>query len=138
MSIIFLFLFKLIKDTIDCMNKHQSKEDYLESILKLSNDSKGVHAIDIAKDLGFSKPSVSIALKKLKELDYITIDSKTNAIFLTDEGLKIANKVYERHKTITQWFINLGIRKDIAEMDACKIEHELSEETYQAIKKHIK
>lgn len=120
------------------MNKHQSKEDYLETILKLTNDDKGVHAIDIAKELGFSKPSVSIALKKLKELDYITIDSKTNAIFLTDEGLKIARRVYDRHKTITQWFINLGIRKDIAEMDACKIEHELSEETYQAIKKHIK
>lgn len=120
------------------MNKHQSKEDYLETILKLSNDNQGVHAVDIAKDLGFSKPSVSIALKKLKELDYISINPKSNLIFLTDEGLNIAKKIYERHKTITKWFINLGVRKDIAEIDACKIEHELSDETYQAIKKHIK
>lgn len=120
------------------MNKFQSKEDYLESILKLSKIKEDVHAIDIARDLNFSKPSVSIALKKLKESNLILVDQNSDCIFLTDEGKKIAMRVYERHLTIKKWFMALGVKESVAEKDACNIEHELSEETYQALKNHIK
>ena len=116
------------------MKTYESKEDYLETILLLSKKGK-VRAIDIVNELHYSKPSVSIAMKKLKEDGYIEITN--NIITLTKEGLDIANKVYERHEIIANALMSLGVSKEVALNDACKIEHDLSEETFNAIKKHI-
>ena len=116
------------------MNKFESKEDYLETILLLSKKGN-VRAIDIVNELHYSKPSVSIAMKKLKEDGYIEITN--NIITLTKEGLDIANKVYERHEIIANALMSLGVSKEVALNDACKIEHDLSEETFNTIKKHI-
>ncbi len=116
------------------MSLLESGENYLEAILRLSKTQKEIHAIDIVNILGFSKPSVSIALKKLKENGYITIDENSH-IQLTDTGLSIATKIYDRHVTITNLFISLGVDKKIAEIDACKIEHDISNETFEAIKR---
>lgn len=113
----------------------ESGENYLESILRLSKKQTEIHAIDIVNDLGFSKPSVSIALKKLKDSGHIYID-KNSHITLTDSGLEVATKIYERHTIITNLFLALGINEKTAEEDACKIEHYLSEETFNAIKAH--
>ncbi len=113
----------------------ESGENYLESILKLSEEKEKVHAIDIVNDLGFSKPSVSIMLKKLKEEGYITI-GEDNSLGLTDEGFKIADKIYERHKILTAILIKLGVDPLVAEEDACKIEHDLTVESFDAIKKY--
>ena len=112
----------------------ESGENYLEAILMVSERQKDVHAIDIVNELNFSKPSVSIMLKKLKDEGYILIDEHSH-ITLTDKGLDIANKIYERHKILTQILLDLGISKEIAEEDACKIEHDLSPETFEAVKK---
>lgn len=117
------------------MSLLESGENYLESIYKLSKAKKEIHAIDIVNDLGFSKPSVSIALKKLKDDNYILIDNNSH-ISLTDKGLKIALKIYERHILLTNILIELGVNKEIAEEDACKIEHDLSNEAFEAIKKY--
>ena len=113
----------------------ESGENYLESILKLSQTKDGVHAIDVVNDLGFSKASVSTMLKKLKDDGYITIDGE-NHLHLTDMGLQIAEKIYERHKVITDILIKLGVNEVIAEEDACKVEHDLTEESFAAIKKY--
>ncbi len=110
-----------------------SGENYLEAILVLSKKLADVHAIDIVNELGFSKPSVSIALKKLKESGHIEINSMQH-ITLTKEGLKIAEKIYERHTIITDLLVLLGVNQEIAEEDACKIEHDLSNESFEAIK----
>ena len=88
-------------------------------------------------DMGFSKPSVSIAMKKLKENGYISID-KDGFISLTEDGLKVARRIYERHLVLTNLFISLGVDEEIAKKDACKIEHDLSDETFEAIKKSLK
>ena len=117
------------------MSLLESGENYLESIYRLSKTQTEIHAIDIVNDLGFSKPSVSIALKKLKDSNYITIDSYSH-IHLTELGLKIAEKIYERHNVITNLFISLGVSQNTAEEDACKIEHYLSDETFNALKKY--
>lgn len=121
------------------MHEHESREDYLERILMIQEkyNTKKVHAIDIAKDMNFSKASVSVALKKLKQQELIIID-ENGAIILTKQGEEIANKIYERHKTISKWLISIGVNKDIAIKDACLIEHDLSDETYQKIKEHVK
>lgn len=119
------------------MKLYESSEDYLETILVLSEKNGFVRAIDVAKDLGFTKASVSIAMKKLRENGYITIEEKGH-ILLTPLGKEIAIKTYDRHVTLTNAFISLGINKEQAEEDACKIEHDISEETFQAIKKHFK
>lgn len=115
------------------MSLLESGENYLEAIYVLSKKQTDVHAIDIVNELGFSKPSVSIALKKLKESGHIEINSMQH-IFLTDEGLKIAKKIYERHTIITDLLVLLGVNQEIAEEDACKIEHDLSNESFEAIK----
>ena len=115
----------------------ESGENYLEAILMLSESQESVHAIDIVSKLGLSKPSVSIALKKLKDDNYINIDSN-NHIHLTNKGLEIANKIYERHVILTSILVKLGVNKDIAEEDACKLEHDLSDESWNAIKEHSK
>ena len=116
------------------MSLLESGENYLESIYRLSMIKEGVHAIDIVNDLAFSKPSVSIALKKLKEANYIIIDSNSH-IILTDDGLAIAKRIYERHQIISSLLVKLGVDKSIADEDACKIEHDLSKESFEALKK---
>ncbi len=115
----------------------ESGEDYLEAILMLSEQHDEIHAIDIVTMLGLSKPSVSIALKKLKDDNYINIDSN-NHIHLTDKGYDIANKIYERHKILTSILVKLGVDESIAEDDACKLEHDLSDESWNAIKEASK
>ncbi len=112
----------------------ESGENYLEAILMISRVKENVHAIDIVNNLGFSKPSVSIMLKKLKDEKYIDIDEKQH-ITLLPEGLKIAEKILERHEILTDILEYLGIEPNIAEDDACKIEHDLSDVTFDAIKK---
>jgi Mn-dependent DtxR family transcriptional regulator len=115
----------------------ESAEDYLERILVLKERNGQVRSIDIATDMGFSKPSVSVAMKKLRENGYIVIDDN-GFISLTDDGYRIATRIYERHKVLTDLFVSLGVSEDIAKKDACKIEHDLSEETFEAIKKTLK
>ena len=111
---------------------HQSAEDYLESILVLQERRGVVHSIDIVNELGYSKPSVSIAMKKLRENGYISMDA-SGRITLNESGLAIANRVYTRHKTITRLFTLLGVSEKTAAEDACKVEHDLSDETFQKI-----
>ncbi len=116
------------------MSVLESGENYLEAILMISRRKDGVHAIDIVNELGFSKPSVSIMLKKLKDEKYITIDDNQH-IHLLPEGLKIAEKILERHEILTDILIHLGVNPEVSEDDACKIEHDLSDETFDAIRK---
>ena len=118
------------------MNIYESAEDYLERILILQERNENVRSIDIAHDMGFSKPSISVAMKKLKEAGLINID-KNGFITLTKEGHVIADKVYERHCVLTKVLTNIGVSKEQAEKDACKVEHVISEETFNAIKEHI-
>lgn len=118
------------------MKLYESSEDYLERILILTNKNGSVRSIDIVEDMHFSKPSVSVAMKKLKENGYILIDSK-GYISLTSSGLEVASKTLERHQVLTDLFISLGVDETIAQEDACRIEHDLSEETFNAIKKAI-
>ena len=116
------------------MNKFESKEDYLERILVLSTQLEVVRAIDIAKSFSYSKPSVSIALKKLKEEGKIEVDEH-GGITLTETGKEIANETYEKHQTIYNFLLSIGVNKNQALIDACKIEHDLSNESFNAIKK---
>ena len=118
------------------MNIYESAEDYLERILILQERNKEVRSIDIAHDMGFSKPSISVAMKKLKEAGLINID-KNGFITLTKEGHVIADKVYERHCVLTKVLTSIGVSEEQAEKDACKVEHVISEETFEAIKGHI-
>ena len=118
------------------MNIYESAEDYLERILILQERNKEVRSIEIAHDMGFSKPSISVAMKKLKEAGLIKID-ENGFITLTKEGHVIADKVYERHCVLKQTLINIGVSPEQAEKDACKVEHVISEETFDAIKEHI-
>lgn len=111
---------------------HESAEDYLESILIIQQQAGQVRSIDVVNKLGFSKPSVSIAMKKLRESGYITMAADGN-ITLTDSGMEIASRVYGRHKTITRLFEVLGVTPEQAAIDACKVEHDLSEETFGRI-----
>ena len=119
------------------MNIYESAEDYLERILILQEKNEGVRSIDIAHSMGFSKPSVSVAMKKLKEAGLIIIDDN-GFISLTKEGHVIADKVYERDGVLKRLLINIGVSPAQAEVDACKVEHDLSEETFEAIKKKMK
>lgn len=113
---------------------YESMEDYLERILMLQEKNGFVRSIDIAEDMNFSKPSVSIAMKKLREKGNIVVDNKTGAISLTEQGLAIAKKVYERHKILTALFVSLGVDEKVAQEDACKVEHDISDVTFNAIK----
>lgn len=117
------------------MKIQESAENYLETILILKQKTGSVRSIDIANELGFSKPSVSIAMKNLKENGYIVIDS-SGMISLTDKGREIAEKIYERHTLLTEWLIRLGVSPEIAAEDACRMEHVVSAESFAAIKKH--
>lgn len=117
------------------MNLYESAENYLEAILSLHERHGMVRSIDIANELHFSKPSVSVAMKKLRESGYIEVD-KDGFISLLPAGEEVANRIYERHKLLTEFFIRLGVDPKVAAEDACKIEHYLSEETFQKIKQH--
>ena len=119
------------------MQIRESAENYLETILILSQrKGKGeVRSIDIVNELEFSKPSVSVAMKNLRENGYITVD-KDGYLRLTDKGLEIAEKMYERHTLLSQWLIKLGVDEKVAVEDACRMEHVISAESFAAIKKH--
>ena len=116
------------------MNNHASSEDYLETILILKNKMPLVRAIDVANEMKFSKPSVSIALKKLKEKGLITVDSQTGNINFTKDGLNIATNVLDKHRVISSFLISLGVSENVALEDACKLEHDLSEESFSKLK----
>ena len=117
------------------MNIYESAENYLEAILSLHERHGLVRSIDIANELHFSKPSVSVAMKKLRESGYIEMD-KDGFISLLPSGEEIARRIYERHKLLTQFFIRLGVDPEVAAADACKVEHDLSAETFQKMKEH--
>jgi len=119
------------------MKVHESQEDYLERILVLTNEHGRVISLDIAKSMNYSKPSISRAMKNLKNSGYIEIDKSGN-ITLTPSGLEIASSIYERHNVLANCFMSLGVSYETAYKDACKVEHVLSEETFEAIKKHFK
>lgn len=119
------------------MDRYESSEDYLENIYMLHLENKIVRAIDIANKMNFSKASVSIAMKKLKLRNLITVNPTTGNIELTSEGIDIAKRMYERHNTLKEILMRLGVPEDIARKDACKIEHDLSVESYDAIKNHL-
>ena len=114
----------------------ESAENYLESILVIKKQRGAVRSVDIANDLGVSKPSVSVAMKNFREEGYITVD-ENGYIDLTEKGLKIANRVYERHEIISEALIALGVSRKTALDDSCKIEHVLSEESFLKIKEFI-
>lgn len=113
----------------------ESMEDYLETILILQKKNGHVRSIDIAAELGYTKPSVSVAMKSLREKNLITM-AETGYITLTNTGLDKAKKVLERHTLLSEWLIRLGVSADVAKEDACKIEHDISEETFEILKKH--
>ena len=116
---------------------HESGEDYLEAILMIKKRSGNVRSIDVARELSFSKPSVSVAMKNLKTSNYITVD-ENGFINLTEAGQEIADKIYERHTFLTNWLTSLGVDPEVAAEDACKMEHVISDESFAAIKNHVK
>jgi Mn-dependent DtxR family transcriptional regulator len=115
------------------MHINESAENYLETILVLSNKQAMVRAVDISEELGFKKSSVSVAMKNLREKNYINVGF-SGAITLTEDGQKIAAMIYERHELLTNWLISLGVDCNIASEDACKMEHVISQESFDAIK----
>ncbi|MCI8537900.1 MAG: metal-dependent transcriptional regulator [Oscillospiraceae bacterium] len=118
------------------MKIQESAENYLEAILILRRRKGTVRSIDIANELEFTKPSVSVAMKRLREEAYIEMDP-VGYITLTEKGEAIASSVYERHQLFTKWLISLGVAPAVAEKDACRIEHVLSAESFSAIKRHV-
>lgn len=113
----------------------ESSEDYLEAMLMMKERYGYIRSIDIANELNVTKPSVSYATKRLRQNGYITMDEE-GLITLTDAGMAIASRIYERHKMLTSFFVYLGVDEETAREDACKVEHDLSEATYEAIKAH--
>lgn len=118
------------------MKRNESAENYLETIYILSKKLPVVRSVDIASELNFKKPSVSVAMKNLREKELITV-SDAGFITLTEEGRAQAEAIYERHTVLTKMFVMLGVSEKIATQDACLIEHILSDESFEAIKKHI-
>ena len=118
------------------MATSESAENYLETILILSKKLPVVRSVDIATQLGFKKSSVSIAMKNLREKQHITV-TDAGYIYLTDSGKEIAEMIYERHELISSWLIRLGVPEDIATEDACRIEHVISKESFDAMKKYV-
>jgi Mn-dependent DtxR family transcriptional regulator len=115
---------------------YESAENYLETILMLGQHGESVRSVDIANALGYAKPSVSVAMKNLRSKGYITVDGKGH-IALTPGGISIARSMYERHTLISGWLTLLGVDKDTAASDACRIEHAMSEQSFSAIRRHI-
>lgn len=120
----------------NCNTIGKSAEDYLESMIILKEKNGYVRSIDIAGFLGVTKPSVSNAMKRLREEGYIEMD-RSGMITVTPKGMDIADKIYTRHKKLTDFFVALGVDPEVAEDDACRIEHDLSDETFNAICSHI-
>lgn len=118
------------------MHINESAENYLETILILSKIKPVVRSVDIAEELNFKKSSVSVAMKNLREKNHITV-TKEGFIYLTDSGREIAEMIFERHELLTDWLVRLGVDKEIASEDACRIEHVISSESFEAIKQHI-
>jgi len=118
------------------MRIQKSAEDYLETMLVLKETHGYIRSIEIAEALGVTKPSVSYAVKRLRENGYILMD-KDGLITLTDSGYAIASRIYERHKMLTGFLKYIGVSEETAREDACKIEHDLSDETFEAMKKHV-
>ena len=119
-----------------CYSIIENSENYLETILVLSKRKPHVRSIDIATELSFSKPSVSVAMKNLRENGYVLMDSD-GYLTLTDAGREIAEKIYERHTLLTDWLLYLGVSPKTAEEDACRIEHVISAESFEMVKKHV-
>ena len=131
-----MYEYNLACDWSVCELKIQeSAENYLESILVLSKRQSQVRSIDVVNDLGFSKPSVSVAMKNLRENGYIRMDSD-GFITLTDAGREIAEMIYERHTLLTDWLVRLGVDEETAQEDACRMEHVISKKSFEAIKRH--
>jgi len=118
------------------MKINESAENYLETILLLSKSRPVVRSVDIATELGFKKSSVSVAMKNLRENNHITVTNE-GYIYLTQSGKEIAEMIYERHELLSSWLEKLGVDKQIAAEDACRIEHVISPESFEAIKKSI-
>ncbi len=118
------------------MRSNESAEDYLEAILMLQNEKGYVRSIDVAHTLSFTKPSVSVAMKSLREKGYITFDEMSH-IHLTESGYAIASKIYERHNVLSCALMALGVDKETALADSCKIEHDLSDISFQKIKEYL-
>ena len=114
---------------------NESAENYLETILILGETLPVVRSVDVANELGFKKSSVSVAMKNLREKEHITV-TDAGFIYLTESGRKIAEMIHERHELLTEWLTRLGVPQEIASEDACKLEHVLSKESFDAIKKH--
>ena len=119
------------------MTVNESSEDYLETILILSERLSAVRSVDIANEMGFRKSSVSVAMKNLRERDHISV-SEEGFIRLTDKGREIAEMIYERHKFLSSWLMGMGVPREIALEDACRMEHVVSRESFQAIKEFVK
>ena len=117
------------------LHKNESAENYLETILELGEKLPEVRSVDVANELGFKKSSVSVAMKNLREKEHITV-TDTGFIYLTESGRKIAEMIRERHQLLMLWLTKLGVPEDIASEDACKLEHVLSVESIEAIKRH--
>ena len=118
------------------MNIYESAEDYLEQILILLENKGYARSTDIAESLSVTKPSVSVAMKKLRENGYISME-KGGLISLTDKGYQIARRIYDRHQTLTKYFVSIGVGEETARKDACKVEHDISDETYAMIRKQL-
>ena len=119
------------------MQIRESAEDYLEAILVLSKQGGGVRSVDIASMLGVSKPSVSHAMKLLREDGYIAMD-RYGTVTLLEKGEEIAMRIYERHQLLTKMLEGLGVSEEVAKADACKLEHDISNESFEKIKEHLK
>lgn len=117
------------------MTIQKSAEDYLEAMLMMKEKHGYIRSVDVAEQLGVTKPSVSYATKRLRENGYITMD-RSGFITLTDSGMEIANRMYSRHKTLTEFFVSIGVNPVTAREDACKIEHDISQETFDALCSH--
>ena len=117
------------------MHVNESAENYLETIYRLSKTHPVVRSVDVAEETGFKKSSVSVAMKNLREHEYITV-TKEGFIYLTDSGKAIAEMIYERHELLTAWLTGLGVNAEVASEDACKLEHVLSKESFEAIKNY--
>lgn len=115
---------------------NESVEDYMETILILSKKLPVVRSVDIANELNYKKSSISVAMKNLRNNNYITV-SEQGYISMTEEGRAVAEMIYERHTLLTKWLTSLGVAENIASEDACRIEHDLSSESFEALKKHM-
>lgn len=117
------------------MRIQKSAEDYLEMIMMIGEKKGNVRSIDVANEMGVTKPSVSVAVKRLRENGYIKMDPD-GVLHLTEAGSEIAGRMYDRHKMLTEFFVSIGISPEVAREDACKIEHDLSDESFKAMCRH--